>query len=423
MLNNCFIYANIMPDNKEAKYLAQRETSRETTNSICENCHARVNGSFCSECGQSVESTLQYFWSVVLHLLDDIFSFDSRAARTLKPLLFTPGFLTNEYIQGRRVHYVPPLRLYLFISIIFFLSLKFFAINENSGFISITKKDALNNVNEHIALIQQQTNTADIKPNDELTDELERFVQYKHNLTLEKSAVIKAITIELVNIELLKIASGRLLSEEQQKRYQKLTAQLQQAKMGEPAEFLENAFSISNNEDGSFTFNFLSNENNEKLSQYVKDLEIKARKTLQSDTTPLLKQAISKLPQLMFILLPVFALLLKVMYLFSNRLYLEHLTVALHSHSFIFLIILIMEILDYLQSLTSTALPSISSAFNAISVVLLIWLPVYLFIMQKRVYQKNYLLTLLKFGFIGISYILLISITSLIAFVWGLAEI
>jgi hypothetical protein len=390
---------------------------------ICENCHAKVVGVFCGQCGQSTESTLKYFWSVMLHLLDDIFSFDSRASRTLSPLLAKPGFLTIEYFQGRRVHYVPPLRLYLFISIVFFLSLNFFAVNENSGFINIKDKNTLKQVNEHIVLIQQQKQAVDNNLDNTSMSELQRFVQYKENLIQAQSPIVKAITLELVDIELARTKTGKPLTEQQQAKYEKLTLRLQQAKNGESEQFLAEVFSISNSDDGSFTFDFLSDENNQKLSGYVDSLEAKARKILQSDATPLLKQAISKLPQLMFILLPIFALLLKIIYLFSKRLYLEHLTVALHSHSFIFLVILLMEILDYLQSLTSTTLPALSSTFNALSVVLLVWLPIYLFIMQKRVYRQGHLLTLLKFGIIGTSYIMLISFTSLVAFVWGLAEI
>ena len=94
---------------------------------VCENCHLPLNGPFCANCGQEADSTLKYFWVVIMHLLDDIFSFDSRASRTLWPLVTRPAFLTNEYFSGRRVHYVPPIRLYLFISIVFFITLKFFA--------------------------------------------------------------------------------------------------------------------------------------------------------------------------------------------------------------------------------------------------------------------------------------------------------
>ncbi len=102
-----------MSDNNNHNNVALLINDDKTDGVICENCHAKVTGSFCSQCGQSIESTLRYFWSVILHLLDDIFSFDSRASRTIFPLMFKPGFLTNEYFAGRRVHYVPPLRLYL----------------------------------------------------------------------------------------------------------------------------------------------------------------------------------------------------------------------------------------------------------------------------------------------------------------------
>ncbi len=110
----------------------------------CENCKAPLNGPFCSNCGQEVDSTLKYFWVVILHLLDDIFSFDSRASRTLVPLVARPAFLTNEYFAGRRVHFVPPLRLYLFISIVFFITLKFF----------VTSNSSVNSDNDNKAVIE-----------------------------------------------------------------------------------------------------------------------------------------------------------------------------------------------------------------------------------------------------------------------------
>ena len=88
-----------MLDDKNNNGVALLIADNKTDAVICENCHAKVSGSYCSQCGQSIESTIKYFWSVLLHLLDDIFSFDSRASRTLKPLLLKPGFLTQEYIQ------------------------------------------------------------------------------------------------------------------------------------------------------------------------------------------------------------------------------------------------------------------------------------------------------------------------------------
>ena len=95
-----------------------------------------------------------------MHLLDDIFSFDSRASRTLWPLITRPAFLTKEYFAGRRVHYVPPLRLYLFISIVFFISLKFFIAADDGNSININgKEEVVTQVKAHIKQLQTEQNS------------------------------------------------------------------------------------------------------------------------------------------------------------------------------------------------------------------------------------------------------------------------
>jgi len=123
----------------------------------CENCHQSINGPFCGQCGQQAESTLKYFWVVIMHLLDDIFSFDSRAARTLFPLVARPGFLTNEYFAGRRVHYVPPLRLYLFISIVFFITLNFTVLADNNNILNVNDNhNTIIKIDRHIDLLKEK---------------------------------------------------------------------------------------------------------------------------------------------------------------------------------------------------------------------------------------------------------------------------
>lgn len=59
----------------------------------------------------------------IKHFLSDYFAFDSKIVRSFGPLLFKPGFLTSEFLAGRRVSYIPPLRMYIFVSIVFFLLL------------------------------------------------------------------------------------------------------------------------------------------------------------------------------------------------------------------------------------------------------------------------------------------------------------
>lgn len=64
-----------------------------------------------------------HFKQFILDFLGDYFTFDSLIIRSVSPLMFNPGFLTNEFIAGRRVRYIPPLRMFIFISIVFFLIL------------------------------------------------------------------------------------------------------------------------------------------------------------------------------------------------------------------------------------------------------------------------------------------------------------
>ena len=93
---------------------------RKETN--CLNCGEEVTGKFCSECGQENLDTRENFFHLAGHFLSDYFHFDSKFFRSLIPLFTNPGFLTKEYWQGRRVHYIHPLRLFFFVTILFVIA-------------------------------------------------------------------------------------------------------------------------------------------------------------------------------------------------------------------------------------------------------------------------------------------------------------
>ena len=93
--------------------------SSQIERKLCENCNSELVGLYCSECGQknsqllSIKETLKEF-------TDNVFSFDTRFFITLKYLITKPGLLTTEYWLGRRTKYLPPLRLYLVMSLMYF---------------------------------------------------------------------------------------------------------------------------------------------------------------------------------------------------------------------------------------------------------------------------------------------------------------
>jgi hypothetical protein len=90
---------------------------------VCSNCNERIKPEhkFCANCGQEQRNLHIGFWDLIKDYVSDNFNFDARLVTTLKYLLFKPGFLAQEFSAGRRASYVPPIRLYLFISFVGFL--------------------------------------------------------------------------------------------------------------------------------------------------------------------------------------------------------------------------------------------------------------------------------------------------------------
>lgn len=88
---------------------------------LCANCGAALAGQYCSTCGQRVEPHSHSLWSFVAEAAEALTHADSSLWRTLGPLLCRPGFLTQQFLDGRRARYLPPVRLYLVLSFLFFL--------------------------------------------------------------------------------------------------------------------------------------------------------------------------------------------------------------------------------------------------------------------------------------------------------------
>ena len=87
----------------------------------CLNCHIAVKGRFCHRCGQENIEPKESVWDLIAHFFKDITHFDGKFLSTVKYLFKKPGFLSKEYMVGRRASYVNPIRMYIFTSAFFFL--------------------------------------------------------------------------------------------------------------------------------------------------------------------------------------------------------------------------------------------------------------------------------------------------------------
>lgn len=87
----------------------------------CKNCQSRFEGAYCPNCGQHDVDLERPIWNLIGDIVNETFEVDGRSALTIKTLFRKPGMLTSEFLAGRRRTYTSPLRLYLAISILFFV--------------------------------------------------------------------------------------------------------------------------------------------------------------------------------------------------------------------------------------------------------------------------------------------------------------
>jgi len=89
----------------------------------CLNCNTQLTGRYCPVCGQENVEPRESLWHLLVHFFNDITHFDGKFFSTIKLLLTRPGFLSEEYMKGRRARYLNPIRMYLFISFLLFFLL------------------------------------------------------------------------------------------------------------------------------------------------------------------------------------------------------------------------------------------------------------------------------------------------------------
>jgi len=89
----------------------------------CQNDHTKLVGDYCHTCGQRADEPRRAVIGLVQDVFVDTLAIDGKLARSIFLLLWRPGVLARRYLEGRRVHYSPPFRLFLFTSVFFFLSL------------------------------------------------------------------------------------------------------------------------------------------------------------------------------------------------------------------------------------------------------------------------------------------------------------
>lgn len=385
--------------------------------SRCLNCGAELHGDHCHVCGQPVKGMIRPLSSMLHDVADTIFNIDSRIFHTLVPLYFRPGFLTREYFAGRRTRYVTPFRLYFFLSVLaFFLiqisldSLKlqsFNVVGGDSKSISsaMTPQEVIARRDTQLAKLQgAKAITGAIVGATPAPGDVEKKVEAKMESTAVK--IRKEADARLAYLQ--KVADAKVKGE---------------APPPDPdTNFIELDDKPWDAQTNPIRIGWLPDFANAKLNaaaEHARDNLPRIRK----NPALLVTGALGVLPQVLFVLMPLFALLLKIFYIFKRRLYMEHLIVALHSHAFAFLSFILLTLAMLARGWAKTAAPWLAVPLGLAVFLMWWWLPIYLFLMQKKVYQQGWFFTTVKFGAIGICYTIMISLGVAAAFVISMATV
>jgi len=492
----------------------------------CDNCGAPLQGSYCHHCGQPTRHFMRFFPAVVRDIAADSLGIDGRFWRTLKALMFRPGRLTIDYLYGRRVHYSPPFRLYLFSSLVAFLIITSMvdtalehdgeivqaanAIREEEHAKRTAEDEVDGTPNEDAAvaepaIAESEASVVDSAPINEaalaetplpaasptqaVMDEAPTAPEQDavavigpaeaeappsvptmpDAATMQQQMKAALVGVDgtpnerkaaLDNMEELLEQWGvdddqrfsfgensdgsekwydaddlqawdlkqQLETPEDVQRFQDAMQAMALAKAvenlsGQEEEDDDFNLQFFGNEpwhvtDNPLTFSFLTDGMNERLNQEIHEFQMRAP-DIRKDPRIIVDPILEVLPQTMFLLLPAFALLLKIFYCFSRRYYMEHLLFALHNHAFVYAMIALGSLLEWVNGVVS-GWGTGALWYEIASGVEWLWLFVYLFLAQKRVYGQGWILTSIKFVVLGFLYSILLSFVAVIASLVGI---
>lgn len=369
----------------------------------CRNCGSPLHGPHCYACGQPVKGLVRPLGNLFGDFLDSVFNIDTRVLRTIPPLFAKPGFLTTEYFAGRQVRYVTPVRLFFFLTIITF----FFAqvtTDIGSDMVQVNAEDSNDDIGS-------ASTVAEV--------EKARDARLANLAAAKKRMEGTPARTGIPGIE----AGEEQVRDTAAERIRQL--QEAQAKGAAPPPPMQDGFNNirfngkrwdrEKNPVDTWGPGFVDRWLNNQVARANANIQ-----RLKKDRTAFKDAVLSAVPTTLFVLVPVFALMLKVAYFFRRRLYMEHIVVALHSHAFLCLDLLLVLLVRALEGWVAPNPGALATVFGWIEGLLIAWMPIYLLLMQKRVYAQGWPMTLLKYWLLGTCYTVLLSFAIVASMAIGL---
>jgi len=338
----------------------------------CENCGAELQGHWCANCGQPAIEYRRSFRYVVADLLNEFLNWDSKFFTTIALLILKPWRLTNEFLSGKRVRYVNPLRLYLLASILFFFAVNYGAkgINFDASKFPAEKRA------EVAAAIADKREEIEAELNkDDLTPAQREKVQKALDYLTKPSATTTPTSEETPSPTAAPSASPA--TESGQKTYG-------------PVE--DRPFVVFDDAKSTTPFErWIEGRAKEKMGEHGTKMGL------------FISTLFSNLPYMMLCCIPLFALVLKLLYIRRHLFYIDHLIYALHIHTFFYAAIMLIVLAT--MGLTRL-LPSAIAGW----LIALLWIAfvIQIFLSIRYVYRQGWFFSIFKFLFGGFLYLIVL---------------
>ena len=365
---------------------------KERVEKNCLNCNAQVEGKYCSICGQENIIPKESIGHLINHYFQDITHFDGKFFSSIKLLILKPGFLSTQYVRGKRSTYLNPIRMYVFTSAFFFLI--YFSLVQKDENIEnetpVSTKDIIAKIeNDKTTLLNElvpQTDSNKIKAKKNRVAELNKAIDILKNISPVKGN--DSIKTGKPTTKLSYLSSTNTSV----KTYDSIQKKLPLAER-----------------DNWFT----------KKIQY-KIIEIKNK--YNDDTNKIVAAVLHKFkhsfPQLLFLSLPFFALVLKVLYSRQKQFYyVNHVIFTIHLYCAIFILLLFIFGLDGLDKSLHWAFFSwLGTIFNIVVIF-------YQYRALRNFYQQKWLKTLIKFFILNFAMVFIFIFLAAIVFTFSAYQI
>ena len=307
-----------------------------TTSADCLNCGAALTGRYCSACGQKADVSIPSLGRFLADAFGDLCNFDSRLWRSVLALAFKPGRITLCYLAGQRESYMPPFRMYIVTSVVFFAVFSL------------------------------------LRPEPE--PDASSLADVNASLVVAPGGSDAALSADAQNV--VAAAEGPDIS---------FDGDTARCNVSELDRDLPPAF-------------------RERLERACRNVEVDGGRAFG-------RAFVENIPMTMLVLIPFVAGIMKLLFLFARRKYVEHLVFFFHVHTFFFLTLTA----TFLMARVAAVVPWLEWPAAIFGWTAWLYFLGYVYVSMRHVYEQGYVLTTVKYAVLGMSYLaaFLVAVASL----------